>query len=120
MQNDWFFLKFLPAKMINRAMRLIVFFDLPTKTKADRRRYAQFRKFLIDHGFMMLQFSVYVRNTRNHDDLSKYIRVIEHHRPQKGDVRCLRITEKQYASIKLIIGSDEHLPDYGTDDLIEC
>lgn len=106
--------------MINRAMRLIVFFDLPTKTKAERKRYTQFRKVLIHYGFAMLQYSVYVRITRNHDDLDKYIRIIERHRPQKGDVRCLKITEKQYASIKLIIGSDEHMPDYGTDDLIEC
>ena len=101
-------------------MRLIVFFDLPTKTKIDRKRYTRFRKLLIENGFMMLQYSVYVRITRNHDDLSKYVRFIEHHRPPKGDVRCLRITEKQYASIKLIIGTNEHMPDYGTDDLIEC
>ncbi len=105
--------------MINRAMRLIVFFDLPTRSKLDRKNYSRFRKVLINHGFCMLQFSVYVRITRNHDDLEKYVHIVENNRPQKGDVRCLKITEKQYAGIKLIIGSHEEIPEYGTNDLIE-
>ncbi len=105
--------------MVNRTMRLLVLFDLPTKTKRERKDYAVFRKMLIQHGFAMLQFSVYVRITRNHDDLEKYIKIIEHRRPPKGDVRCLKITEKQYAGIRLIIGDQENIPDYGTEDLVE-
>lgn len=105
--------------MINRAMRLLVFFDLPTKTKKDRKNYAYFRKMLIKHGFSMLQFSVYFRITRNHDDLDKYIRIIDYHRPPVGDIRCLKVTDKQFAGIKQIIGYDPPTKDYGTEDLIE-
>ena len=43
-------------------MWVIVMFDLPTDTKADRRSYALFRKSLIQDGFSMLQFSVYIRH----------------------------------------------------------
>ena len=39
-------------------MRMLVFFDLPVTTKADRKAYAQFRKFLVNDGCDMLQFSV--------------------------------------------------------------
>ena len=97
----------------------MVFFDLPTGTKAERKQYAAFRKFLVKHGFSMLQFSVYERITRNHDDCEKYIGMIKNNRPPCGDVRCLTITEKQYEGIKLIIGSNEGKSDYGDDDFIE-
>ena len=105
--------------MRNRAMRLLVFFDLPTGTKQERKNYAIFRKFLIKHGFSMLQFSVYERITRNHDDCEKYISMIELNKPPQGDIRCLRVTEKQYESIRLIIGSNEGKNDYSDDDFIE-
>lgn len=35
-------------------MRVIVFFDLPTKTKKDRREYTRFRKYLVKGGFVMM------------------------------------------------------------------
>ena len=45
--------------MRERAMRLIVYFDLPVKTSDDRRQYIKFRKHLQMHGFVMMQKSVY-------------------------------------------------------------
>ena len=100
-------------------MRLLVFFDLPTGNKEERKNYAVFRKFLIKQGFSMLQFSVYERITRNHDDCEKYISVIEKNKPPVGDIRCLKVTEKQYEGIKLIIGSKERENDYSDEDFIE-
>lgn len=43
--------------MIYEFMRLILFFDLPVTTKKDRKTYAQFRKYLIQNGYMMMQYS---------------------------------------------------------------
>lgn len=100
-------------------MRIIVFFDLPTGTKAERKEYSMFRKMLIKHGFSMLQFSVYERITRNHDDCERYITLIENNKPPKGDIRCLKVTEKQFESIKLILGSNEGKNDYSDEDLLE-
>lgn len=105
--------------MRNRSMRIIVFFDLPTGTKAERKEYSVFRKLLIKNGFSMLQFSVYERITRNHDDCERYISLIENNKPPKGDIRCLQVTEKQYESIKLILGSNEGKNDYSDEDLLE-
>ena len=42
-------------------MRIIVLFDLPTVTKAERRAYTLFRRFLINDGYDMIQFSIYGR-----------------------------------------------------------
>ena len=42
-------------------MRLLIMFDLPVETSKERREYRQFRKRLINEGFLMIQYSVYVR-----------------------------------------------------------
>lgn len=44
-----------------RIMRLMVMFDLPVETSEQRREYRKFRKKLINEGFMMMQYSIYVR-----------------------------------------------------------
>lgn len=106
--------------MDDRFMRLMVFFDLPVNTKKSRRDYARFRKALIQDGFLMLQYSVYVRLTRNHDDARKHLRLVEDNLPPAGSVRAMIITEKQYTQMKLLCGQqmkDEHFLD--TKDLIE-
>lgn len=106
--------------MAERFMRLMVFFDLPVDTKKRRKDYTRFRKALINDGFMMLQYSVYVRLARNHDDAQKHLRIVEEHLPPAGSVRAMIITEKQYTQMKLLCGTqmkDEHFLD--TKDLLE-
>ena len=44
-----------------RIMWILVFFDLPTETKKERKIYTDFRKKIISDGFTMFQFSIYVR-----------------------------------------------------------
>ena len=46
---------------MSRFMRLFVMFDLPTNTAEDRKNAAKFRKFLINDGYYMMQYSIYVR-----------------------------------------------------------
>ena len=75
--------------MAERFMRLMVFFDLPVDTKKRRRDYSHFRKALINDGFMMLQYSVYVRLARNHDDAQKHLRIVEENLPPAGSVRAI-------------------------------
>ena len=42
-----------------RIMWVLVFFDLPTESKRERKLYADFRKKLLQDGFTMFQFSMY-------------------------------------------------------------
>lgn len=44
-----------------RIMRLVVMFDLPTKTKADKDNYIKFKRFLDDDGYQREQNSVSFR-----------------------------------------------------------
>ena len=55
--------------MNNRFMRIIVMFDLPVITDKEKKTATKFRKFLLDEGFIMMQYSVYSRICKNNDDL---------------------------------------------------
>jgi len=85
-------------------MRLIVFFDLPTKTKKDRKVYTIFRKKLMENGFFMLQYSVYCRICKGVQLSKKYIEYVKKVTPSKGNIRILQITDKQFTAMQLIIG----------------
>lgn len=85
-------------------MRMLVFFDLPVVTRAERRAYAQFRRFLLNDGFDMIQFSVYGRILNGRDAEHKHVQRLVANLPPVGSVRVLTVTEKQYASMKLLVG----------------
>ncbi|RKJ55196.1 CRISPR-associated endonuclease Cas2 [Butyricicoccus sp. 1XD8-22] len=85
-------------------MRLVLFFDLPMVSKTDRRIYTKFRKYLITDGFIMLQFSVYVKIFPNRDSLVQYTDRLKRNLPTKGSIRIMSVTEKQYEKMQILIG----------------
>lgn len=90
---------------MNKFMRIIVFFDLPVKTKTQRRVATQFRNFLLKDGYFMIQYSVYCRICNGYDDVEKHKIRMRANKPDNGSVRMLVITEKQYEKIELVIGN---------------
>ena len=88
-------------------MRMIVFFDLPTTTMAERREYNIFRKFLIKNGFVMMQESVYSKIAQNQTNIDLLTENIKKHKPPAGLVQTLVITEKQYSRMEFIVGSKQ-------------
>lgn len=80
-------------------------FDLPVLTDKERRVATKFRNYLLDDGFIMMQYSVYSRICKNKDDLSKHINRIKINAPKTGNIRMLQITEKQYNNIVMFSGS---------------
>ena len=87
-----------------RFMRLLLFFDLPMVTKAEKRAYVQFRRFLLNDGYDMLQFSVYGRLLNGSDAQEKHLKRLVDNLPPAGSVRCMTVTEKQFAGIHLLVG----------------
>lgn len=85
-------------------MRVVVFFDLPVLTEANRRDYRQFRKFLIKSGFMMVQESVYCKLAQNSSVGDAIVDNIKKNKPREGLVQVLRVTEKQYNKMDYIVG----------------
>lgn len=89
----------------SRFMRIIVFFDLPVTSVAKRKAANRFRHFLIKDGYQMLQLSVYSRIVRGRDALQKHYTRLKENLPEEGQIRCLEVTEKQYAGMMLLIGT---------------
>ena len=85
-------------------MRMIVLFDLPVTTKAKMRAANQFRQFLLKDGYQMLQLSIYTRIIKGRDALEKHHKRLVAHLPEEGAIRCLSITEKQFASMEILVG----------------
>ncbi len=85
-------------------MRVIVFFDLPTDTGKDRREYAKFRKHLVRSGFMMMQESVYTKIALNQNAAGEIAASVKKHKPPKGLVQILSVTEKQFSRMEIIVG----------------
>lgn len=90
--------------MSYKIMRVVTLFDLPTNTKAERRSATQFRKFLLDDGFDMLQYSVYTRLCPNRDGAEKHMLRVKRNAPDSGSVRVLYLTENQFANMHIIVG----------------
>lgn len=88
----------------NKFMRILVFFDLPVKAKSDRKVATKFRDFLLKDGYNMVQFSVYVRVCNGYDAVEKHEMRLNANLPSKGSVRMLVITEKQYESVRILVG----------------
>ncbi len=79
-------------------------FDLPVKEKAAQKAATKFRKFLIDDGYLMLQYSVYTRVCNGYDAVKTHEKRLKAHLPENGSVRLLTITEKQYESMQILLG----------------
>ena len=92
------------SRETRRFMRMIVFFDLPMVTKAEKKVYVQFRRFLLNDGYDMIQWSVYGRLVCGADDERKHLKRLIGNLPPAGSIRCMTVTEKQFAGIKLLVG----------------
>lgn len=86
-------------------MRMVVMFDLTVGTPSQRRAAARFRTFLIQDGYSMMQFSIYVRICNGIDAVAKHRARVEAEVPQNGSVRVLVVTDKQFASMDILTGS---------------
>lgn len=89
-----------------RIMWVLVFFDLPTDTKADRKRYSEFRKKLLKDGFSMFQFSIYMRHCSSQENANVHIKRAKSFLPPKGHVCMMTITDKQFGMIDIFYGKD--------------
>ncbi|MFV0681420.1 CRISPR-associated endonuclease Cas2 [Ottowia sp.] len=91
-------------------MWMFVMFDLPVTEKAERKAATDFRKALLDMGFEMSQFSVYLRFCTSQTQLDTYAKRVEANLPQGGKVNILQFTDKQYERILTYYGRQRQEP----------
>lgn len=93
-----------------RVMWILVFFDLPTETKKDKKRYTDFRKNLQRDGFTMFQFSIYVRHCASNENAEVHLKRVKSFLPEFGKVGLLTITDKQFGNMQLFYGQKSAEP----------
>jgi len=91
-------------------MWLYVMFDLPTETKAQRKDAASFRKGLLQDGFSMHQFSVYVRHCASNEAAAVHLRRVQLMVPDEGFVSVLKVTDKQFGDTVNFFGRKRKPP----------
>lgn len=87
-----------------RVMWILVFFDLPTETKKDKKAYVDFRKNLQHDGFTMFQFSIYVRHCASWENMDVHMKRVKSFLPEFGKIGILTITDKQFGDIEIFYG----------------
>jgi len=85
---------------------MVVLFDLPVTTKRERDKATGFRKKLLDDGYSMLQFSVYMRSCSSWERMKKHARRLRIYAPEGGNIRAVLITEKQWIKSIAIVSED--------------
>lgn len=93
-----------------RIMWVLVFFDLPTDTKKDRKNYTDFRKKMLQDGFAMFQFSMYLRHCPSMENAQVHVKRVKKSLPPKGHVGIMTITDKQFGMIEIYRGKSQEEP----------
>lgn len=91
-------------------MWLYVMFDLPVETKRQRKVATQFRKNLMKDGFVMHQFSVYVRHCPSNEAAAVHITRVKYMVPDEGLVSILKVTDKQFGDTIQFVGKKRKPP----------
>ncbi|MDR9395647.1 MAG: CRISPR-associated endonuclease Cas2 [Roseovarius sp.] len=87
-----------------QVMWVWVLFDLPVGTKTERKRATQFRNDLLDLGFEMVQFSVYLRHAWSREKAESFAQQVGGCVPEAGHVQVLFFTDRQYAQSQVFRG----------------
>lgn len=90
-----------------RIMWILVFFDMPTETKKERKDYAKFRKNILNDGFQMFQFSMYIRHCSSKENAEVHLKRVKNILPPKGHVGIMMVTDKQFGAMEIFYGPKE-------------
>ncbi len=95
---------------VEKADNLTEDFKKSTETKKDIKEYTMFRKRLIQDGFTMFQFSIYVRHYASMENAEVHRKRVKAILPEFGKVGIMCITDKQFANIELFFGTKPQIP----------
>ena len=93
--------------MSYRYMRMILMFDMPTDTAEERKASRKFRKFLLNEGFIMHQFSIYSKLLLNNTANKAMVDRLQENNPKKGNITLLTVTEKQFSRMIYLHGDKD-------------
>ena len=107
-----------PALSGYRIVWVFVFFDLPVGTRIERKAATRFRHALLDLGFEMSQYSVYLKHCAGKEQGEAIARQVEAAMPPSGKVHLVQITDKQYENIRTYRGRKREPSQRNPDQLV--
>ena len=93
-----------------RIMWVLIFFDLPTETSEERKIASKFRKEIMQDGFTMFQFSIYLRHCASRENAEVHIKRTKDKLPSKGHIGIMCVTDKQFGMMEIFQGKKEAPP----------
>lgn len=84
--------------------KLLLMYDLPHRTKKQRRKASRFRNKLLHLGFSMLQYSIYLRLLSTQQEKDDILLQIKAFLPSEGTVRVICLSEAAYEKMELLSG----------------
>ena len=88
-----------------KVMRIILMYDLDFTSEESKKQYTRFHKNLIKNGYIMLQFSVYMRIITSESIAKNEINLLKKNLPKNGNIRIFKITNLQYSKMILLRGN---------------
>lgn len=85
-------------------MWVMVMYDLPMVTEKERKIYTRFRKQMLDDGFMLFQFSLYLRHCSSRENAEVHINRVKAILPPEGRIGIFAITDKQFGNMEIFNG----------------
>lgn len=79
-------------------------FDLPFEDDLDKKIYSKFKKSITKIGYTMMQYSIYVRSINTQSKINQEIDKVKKILPERGNIRIIVVTEKQYESMTILRG----------------
>lgn len=95
---------------------MVLMFDLPVMTKPQRKEATKFRQWLLDEGWEMSQFSIYLRWCVGREQVDARLRAIARQVPKDGKVHVLSVTDKQFETMAVFRGAAREKRRKGTPD----
>lgn len=87
-------------------MWIFCMFDLPVGTQKETRMANRFRNHLLDKGFVMKQFSIYIKCCTSLNSAKNVSKNLQSFIPDNGSVTFLYVTDKQYLMTDNFLGKN--------------
>lgn len=88
-----------------KQVRVLILYDLPMTEIDDKKEYSKFRRDILKLGCYIVQFSVYAKVIKNEIYYKSFIDKLKKILPTKGEIRVIKVTEKQYEDMMFLNGS---------------
>ncbi len=88
-----------------KKVRVLILYDLPMIEDRDIKIYSRFRKEILKLGCYMVQFSIYAKVIKNEIYYQSFVTKLKEIMPAKGEVRVVKVTERQYQSMLFLNGA---------------